>query len=211
MAEMLGNSGFSWDFEKKILQVEKSVYDEWIKTHKKARGLFGVPFPQYELLAEIYGKDRATGVVSESFLQATQNHEDDLTRASTTLESDDDLNDDTEIQVSESESFQSASGSRKRKDPPPVKSAKKQVTKLKKTEDVVDLTTSLNSVTKEFGKIFATMNENLGTMAEVWRSEEERKKKFESDSDKVLEEVIKLELAPSDALEAATILMAIDG
>ncbi|KAL3638032.1 hypothetical protein CASFOL_018480 [Castilleja foliolosa] len=28
MAEMLGNSGFNWDSERKVLQVEKLVYDE---------------------------------------------------------------------------------------------------------------------------------------------------------------------------------------
>ena len=31
MAEMLGISGFGWDSEKKMLQVERIVYEEWIK------------------------------------------------------------------------------------------------------------------------------------------------------------------------------------
>lgn len=31
MAEMLSTSGFGWDDEKKILQVERSVFDEWAK------------------------------------------------------------------------------------------------------------------------------------------------------------------------------------
>lgn len=31
IAEMLGTSGFGWDDEKKIVQVERSVYDDWVK------------------------------------------------------------------------------------------------------------------------------------------------------------------------------------
>ena len=31
LAEMLSTSGFGWDAEKKILQVDKSVFDGWVK------------------------------------------------------------------------------------------------------------------------------------------------------------------------------------
>ncbi|KAL8151491.1 hypothetical protein V2J09_021299 [Rumex salicifolius] len=44
-AEMLATSGFGLDDEKKLLQVEKRVFDEWIKTRKKEKGLYRVPSP----------------------------------------------------------------------------------------------------------------------------------------------------------------------
>ena len=40
LAEMLGMSGFGWDDEKKLLQVEKSVYDEWVKVTFNICSLF---------------------------------------------------------------------------------------------------------------------------------------------------------------------------
>uniref|UniRef100_A0A803KUB8 Transposase n=1 Tax=Chenopodium quinoa TaxID=63459 RepID=A0A803KUB8_CHEQI len=70
--------GFGWDAEKKLLQVDKAVYDEWVKTHKKAKGLFRVPFIHYETLAEIYAKDKATGDSSESFVDAIEEMDQEI-------------------------------------------------------------------------------------------------------------------------------------
>uniref|UniRef100_A0A803N8N9 Myb/SANT-like domain-containing protein n=1 Tax=Chenopodium quinoa TaxID=63459 RepID=A0A803N8N9_CHEQI len=90
MAEMLSTSGFGWDSDKKMLQVEKTVFDEWAKAHKKAKGLDGVLFPHYETLAEIYAKDKATGEVSESFVGAIDNMNVEIANQSMTIESDED-------------------------------------------------------------------------------------------------------------------------
>uniref|UniRef100_A0A803LZ68 Myb/SANT-like domain-containing protein n=1 Tax=Chenopodium quinoa TaxID=63459 RepID=A0A803LZ68_CHEQI len=90
MAEMLSASGFGWDSDKKMLQVEKTVFDEWAKAHKKAKGLYGVPFPHYETLAEIYAKDKATGEVSESFVGAIDNMNVEIANQSMTIQSDED-------------------------------------------------------------------------------------------------------------------------
>uniref|UniRef100_A0A803MML8 Myb/SANT-like domain-containing protein n=1 Tax=Chenopodium quinoa TaxID=63459 RepID=A0A803MML8_CHEQI len=92
LAEMLSISGFGWDVEKKMLQVDKAVFDEWVKTHKKAKGLFGVPFIHYETLAEIYAKDKATGDASESFVDAIEDMDQEIDKQSLNIESDDDLN-----------------------------------------------------------------------------------------------------------------------
>ncbi|KAL2905902.1 putative phosphatase phospho2, partial [Bienertia sinuspersici] len=73
MAEMLSISGFGRDAEKKMLQVEKAVFDEWVKTHKKAKGLFGVPFTHFDTLAEIYAKDKATGDAMASLHDVSNN------------------------------------------------------------------------------------------------------------------------------------------
>ncbi|KAF4403631.1 hypothetical protein G4B88_002484 [Cannabis sativa] len=50
-----------WDNEHSILLCEKSAFDEYVKKRKDASGLYGKLFPYYNKLAEIYGRDRATG------------------------------------------------------------------------------------------------------------------------------------------------------
>uniref|UniRef100_A0A803NE33 Uncharacterized protein n=1 Tax=Chenopodium quinoa TaxID=63459 RepID=A0A803NE33_CHEQI len=63
-------------------------------THKKAKGLFGVPFIHYETLAEIYTKDKATGDVSESFVDAIEGIDQEIDKQPLIVESDeeDDVN-----------------------------------------------------------------------------------------------------------------------
>ncbi|KAL2930230.1 ATP-dependent DNA helicase chl1 [Bienertia sinuspersici] len=92
MAEMLSISGFRWDAEKKMLQVEKAVFDEW--THKKAKGLFGVPFTHSDMLAEIYAKDKATGDASESLVGVSEDMDQQIENHPFNVESeyDDDMN-----------------------------------------------------------------------------------------------------------------------
>lgn len=48
LAEMLSTSGFGWDADKKMLQVERAVFDEWAKV--KFSGIF------YTLLSEYCAK-----------------------------------------------------------------------------------------------------------------------------------------------------------
>ncbi|KAL8161624.1 hypothetical protein V2J09_013113 [Rumex salicifolius] len=210
MAEMLGISGFGWDDVKNVLQVERTVFDEWIKNHKKSKGLYGVPFPHYDILAEIYGNDRATGEASESFVLAKQNIDEEISLESITIDSEDDIDVETESESMQSGSGASgASGSSKRKNLKiHVPKGKKQ--KMKRRYDEISvLPSSLNTVSMEFGKVFEDMNAHLGAMVQVWGGEEERKKKLDNESNKILEEVLKLEvLSPSDALEVVTVLMA---
>ncbi|XP_065858547.1 uncharacterized protein [Euphorbia lathyris] len=44
IAEMLNKSGFGWDDMSKMIQCERSVYDEWCKNHKEARSLWKIIF-----------------------------------------------------------------------------------------------------------------------------------------------------------------------
>ncbi|KMT01795.1 hypothetical protein BVRB_9g210770 [Beta vulgaris subsp. vulgaris] len=85
---MLSTSGFGWDADKKMLQTEKKVFDEWVKTHKKVKGLFGVPFVHYDTLAEIYAKDKATGDVSESFVGAIEDMDQEIANQPLNIKSD---------------------------------------------------------------------------------------------------------------------------
>uniref|UniRef100_A0A803NAP8 Uncharacterized protein n=1 Tax=Chenopodium quinoa TaxID=63459 RepID=A0A803NAP8_CHEQI len=86
--------GFGWDAEKKMLQVEKAVFDESVNTHKKAKGLFRVPFIHYETLTEIYPKDKATGDASELFVDAIEDMDQEIHKQPLNVESDeeDDVN-----------------------------------------------------------------------------------------------------------------------
>ncbi|KAK9289277.1 hypothetical protein L1049_017753 [Liquidambar formosana] len=55
-------SGLSWNEEDTMVQAEKAVFDLWVKTHPVAKGLRNKPFPHYDTLLEIFGKDRANGL-----------------------------------------------------------------------------------------------------------------------------------------------------
>uniref|UniRef100_A0A803M2X1 Myb/SANT-like domain-containing protein n=1 Tax=Chenopodium quinoa TaxID=63459 RepID=A0A803M2X1_CHEQI len=190
-AEMLSTSGFGWDAEKKLLQVDKVVYDEWVKTHKKAKGLYGVPFVHYETLAEIYAKDKATGDVSESFVDAIEGIDQEIDKQPLIVESDEE----DDVNSTNSDTYSSTSQSGKRPS-------------LCRNDDD-DLVASLHDVSNNFGKIFENINVNLGTMASAWSKAEEREQRMDEKVNKVLDEVMKLDgISPSEALEVATILMA---
>nr|XP_011464620.1 PREDICTED: uncharacterized protein LOC105351564 [Fragaria vesca subsp. vesca] len=63
VAEMLNQSGFSWNEQEMMLVCEKSVYIKWVeKRNKDVAGLYGKPFRHYYILGEIYGRDRANGM-----------------------------------------------------------------------------------------------------------------------------------------------------
>ncbi|KAL2934375.1 Poly(A) RNA polymerase GLD2 [Bienertia sinuspersici] len=94
MAEMLSISGFGWDAEKKMLQVKKVVFDQWVKVPLLPKGLFGVLFTHFDTLAEIYAKDKAIGDASESFVGAIEDMDQKIDNHPFIIESesDDDLN-----------------------------------------------------------------------------------------------------------------------
>ncbi|KAJ9552182.1 hypothetical protein OSB04_016227, partial [Centaurea solstitialis] len=59
--DMVHTSGFGWDEERNCVVAEDSVWDEYVKSHKGAASFRGKPFPFYDKLCIIFGKDRATG------------------------------------------------------------------------------------------------------------------------------------------------------
>uniref|UniRef100_A0A803M7U8 Myb/SANT-like domain-containing protein n=1 Tax=Chenopodium quinoa TaxID=63459 RepID=A0A803M7U8_CHEQI len=200
MAEMLSTSGFGWDSDKKMLQVEKTVFDEWAKAHKKAKGLYGVPFPHYETLAEIYAKDKATGEVSESFVGAIDNLNVEIANQSMTIQSDEDGYIDSPTHSTHSTQPTTQSHKRpmkKEDDNTPSKKAKMKEMKGKgkthQSKDANELVASLHNTSNTFGKIFEDINANLGTIANSWSKAEEKEQKMDDEVNKVLEEVMKLD------------------
>ncbi|RYR09238.1 hypothetical protein Ahy_B05g077406 [Arachis hypogaea] len=63
VAEMLGCSGFGWNSEKMRVEVDsKQVLEAWGKVVAMLHYTPGKPFPLFEPLRSIFGKDRATGL-----------------------------------------------------------------------------------------------------------------------------------------------------
>ncbi|CAN1177997.1 hypothetical protein LINPERHAP2_LOCUS33429 [Linum perenne] len=61
-----GASGFGWDESKQQVVADDDVFRTWTKRFPGAKGLNKKPFPYYDQLARIFGKDRALGGESES-------------------------------------------------------------------------------------------------------------------------------------------------
>ncbi|RYQ83490.1 hypothetical protein S83_069863 [Arachis hypogaea] len=80
VAEMLGCSGFGWNSEKMCVEVDsKQVLEAWGKGRNVKLYTPGKPFPLFERLGNIFGKDRATGVEACNGKDA----EEDITPGST--------------------------------------------------------------------------------------------------------------------------------
>ncbi|XP_038887032.1 uncharacterized protein LOC120077200 [Benincasa hispida] len=80
---MLSNaySGFGWNDEFKYVEVEKEVFDVWVRFHPNAKGLRHKPFPHYDELSIVFGKDRAIGEGSDTpydQASATDEHLEDI-------------------------------------------------------------------------------------------------------------------------------------
>ncbi|XP_074299547.1 uncharacterized protein LOC141630674 [Silene latifolia] len=75
-------SGFSWNDEQKFVTCEQSVWEAWLKiilsyTHKNAAGLRNRPFPLYDELAKIWGKDSVNGNEGGSVQDALEEMENE--------------------------------------------------------------------------------------------------------------------------------------
>ncbi|XP_021715243.1 uncharacterized protein LOC110683204 [Chenopodium quinoa] len=89
ISQMLNTSGFVWDDERKMVSVEGVVYDEYCKSHPSCKNLYGVSFPHFQELQNIYGKDYATGKLAEGYVEAI-NHLEKAAPSQVTLDSSDD-------------------------------------------------------------------------------------------------------------------------
>ncbi|KAL2942780.1 EMILIN-3 [Bienertia sinuspersici] len=206
-----------------MLQVEKTVFDEWVKSHKKSKRLFVVPFTHFDTLAEIYVKDKTTRDASKSFnhlLNIESESEDDVNSAhsasySSTSQSGkrpiklEDHSTPSKMAKVKARSSASDSSPQSRsikiEDNHPSHSKKEKVKDVKEAKvkgknlkslyknDDDELVSSIHDVSKYFGKIFENINDNLGTIASAWSNAEEREQRMDEKVNKVLEEVMKLD------------------
>ncbi|WOL19774.1 hypothetical protein Cni_G28576 [Canna indica] len=56
--DMLNHSGFTWDSDRKCVIAEDSIWEEYIKKDNDAKLMKNKPFPYYERLSIVFGKDR---------------------------------------------------------------------------------------------------------------------------------------------------------
>ncbi|XP_057414812.1 uncharacterized protein LOC130709459 [Lotus japonicus] len=88
--DMINTSGFGWDDTKKCVIVDSlQVLQQYLAHHPRAQNFVNKPYPQYEKMQIIFGKDRADGHIAESFADATEDtqQENDLGNEATQEES----------------------------------------------------------------------------------------------------------------------------
>ncbi|KAL8127321.1 hypothetical protein AgCh_014294 [Apium graveolens] len=196
IAQMLSTSGFGWDDDKKMIYVERSVYNEYCKTHTSCKNLYGTAFPYFNDLMAIYGKDYATGKPAEGFVDAVSNMEK-TTPAQITLDSSDDGEDVVGDDVTETVESEA----------PPSKKAKTgKFSNKKGGKKIVDPAASEISHLQSFMK---DMNVHLSTMANVMSRADEREQQLAEKNEKVIEELLSFNMegvSTTQVFEVADIL-----
>ncbi|KAL0561094.1 hypothetical protein IC582_001512 [Cucumis melo] len=66
-------SGFGWNDEEKCIIAEKELFDNWVRSYPVAKGVLNKPFPYYDELTYVFGRDRATGRFAETFADVGSN------------------------------------------------------------------------------------------------------------------------------------------
>lgn len=176
LSEMLSRNGFGWNDKQMMLICDKRVYNEWVKSHREANGLYGKPFLHYNTLKEIYGKERASGDNVRSSNEKEEIRGEDADQEDLDIDVDlhsnpgADVNVETQADGSRDYevSFTQQPSSRRRKsreNSPSVSNWKRKVR---------------NKVMEEMSKSFGSMAASMATMAQkidglinVWSNDKE--------------------------------------
>ncbi|XP_057517975.1 uncharacterized protein LOC130798895 [Amaranthus tricolor] len=196
ISQMLNTSGFVWDDEKKMVSVDRAVYDEFCKNHPNCKNLFGVLFPHFHELMNVYGKDYATRKPGEDYIEAIKNLQN-VAPPQVTLDS----SDDEEVAASGNATQIVTS--------PPAKKMKTEKTSKRSKrgnggEGSSNELASLQAFMKD-------MNVHLSTMANVMARTDDREQKIVEKTEQVLEELLSFNLegvTPNQVFEVANILTA---
>ncbi|KAK3211432.1 hypothetical protein Dsin_016138 [Dipteronia sinensis] len=157
ISEMLGPSasGFGWNDELKCVVVEKNVFDEWVKSHPTAKGLRNKPFPYYEELGIVFGKDRANGQGAMRFFETVEEigNEDDRHNDFDPFYPSDELNGNANMSSTNTPLMQSSKKGKKRS----------------RTEDpIIDF---LKDSVKEFGYMQTAASDSIRRLADCFQFE----------------------------------------
>ncbi|GKA65913.1 Myb/SANT-like domain-containing protein [Tanacetum coccineum] len=213
ISDMLKYSGCQWNDVDKKIACERDWYLKYCENHKEANGLWDFPFPYFNQLELVYGRDRATGTVVEGFKDAIHNMENEQNGESggdNIGGSHISLSDDEEVDVQYmSQTTQTTSNftngtnmAKKQK----VTSNGKQAAKKRKTRD---MESQLEGINHSFQMFVQGFNANFGTMANVVANamtDDNNRKKAKSEQLKdALDELTKLNIPSGDVLHAAEI------
>ncbi|KAK1391808.1 hypothetical protein POM88_010864 [Heracleum sosnowskyi] len=183
VSEMVNKtSGFQWDDKTKMIQCEKQAFDDFVKNHPKAGGLWRTPFPYLEKLDNVFGVDRANGIASELPEDSINNLEEIVNLAN-------DNSDDDGLPQ-----------------PPAAKKIKKEKTpkstEKKKSPQILDLTS--NQMATEFTGFMKGMSSHLETIANAMSSTQNREIEVVEQKKRLLSEIASLPgMTKAEAIRAA--------
>ncbi|KAJ6823880.1 uncharacterized protein M6B38_127975 [Iris pallida] len=194
IAEMLGPnaSGFVWNDELKCVVCDKDVFQDWVKSHPTAKGLRNKPFPYYDDLGTIFGKDKTRGERAEASIDDVESMEE-VTNEVQVHDLDDDVQENVDVNENVSHSYA------------PTKDACSSGRRTRKRTSTTESTTleNLVSVTKNMSKLYEETSANMAKIAKCFEIETEWKSRRLN----VFEEVSKVEgFSDSDMLRAGDIL-----
>ncbi|GKA50215.1 Myb/SANT-like domain-containing protein [Tanacetum coccineum] len=212
--DMLKQSGCSWNDVEKKVACEKQWFDNYCKNHKEAKGLWDVPFPYFNKLELVYGKDRATGIEAEGFEDAIHNLENEFNAESggdNLGESHFSLSDDEENDVQympqttqTTSNFTNATKTAKKRK---ATFHENKAGKKRKTQEA-----RLEGIDHTFQMFVQGFNANFGTMANAvahaMTDENTRQKAANEKLKDVLVELMKLKISSGDVLHAGEIFAA---
>ncbi|KAI4973166.1 hypothetical protein ZWY2020_028874 [Hordeum vulgare] len=192
---MISRSGFTWDGNRMMIQCEKAQYEAHCKTHSEAKGLYGVPFPYFEQLAAIYGKDIATGENAEGFGEAVGKLENEIANEEEEHEEEDLISTGTARRSVDTRSMDATSSKRQKKEPRP-----KRVTGPSDPFATMlqDVNNQINNVTQHVG----TMATSFVASMECEAAQEDPHQKSK---EKAISELTRLSFTGSEIVDAATV------
>ena len=157
--------------------------------------MYGVPFPYFEQLAAIYGKDIATGENAEGFGEAVGNLENEIAMEEEEHEEEDLISTGTSRRSVDTRSMDGTSSKRQRKEPRP-----KRVTGPSDPFAAMlqDVNSQLNNMTQHVGAMTTSLT---AAMAREAAQEDPQQKSREN----AISELSRLAFTGSEIVEAATI------
>ncbi|KAL3507347.1 hypothetical protein ACH5RR_032729 [Cinchona calisaya] len=199
---MLRQSGCKWNAGEKMISCERQWYDNWVKMHREAKGLWNMKFPYLKDLEVVYGDDTAKAEEIEDFEDALQIIEAPEIEANIMDLSDEGDEEANSVTQHTEANTTSTSPSRKQK---------RQTSPTSKVSKKVKTSVTALQVMEQFEMLsgkFELLFEHLATMATAMANEDKRAQLAADRSNRVVEELLKFGLPNEDVFGAANILCA---
>ncbi|KAL3506376.1 hypothetical protein ACH5RR_031758 [Cinchona calisaya] len=202
ISKMLRETGCKWNVAEKMISCERQWYDNWVKTHKEAKGLWRMRFPYFNDLEVVYGQYTSRGEETEGFEDAAQNREVAIIDANVMDFSDEGGEATHSFTQDTEENTTSTSTSRKHKTQ--TSPTKEESKKVKTSIPPVSVVEQFEMVSDKFDLLL----DNLATIAAAMANEDKRAQLAADRNNRVVEKLLKLGLPNKDVFGAANILCA---